>query len=280
MAQHAVDQVLQHRRAAAVELAARPLPWMMRTQPMPCCVQSARNSRSSDSRLQRVQAVQVELFLRRLVRRGAAAGSVSGGSRSRAVAQRIARLPSVCSSSAAGIRRAPRLRRARAIRARRPRLAARRAAAAAPRQPAARGPIACAEQVGVVGDRRIGACVEPSGARRRRAATASSCGAKGAAGRSAIMAAPPTPAVRSTRRRQKSHASSGQQRRRRRRPRHPRPCAGICASRPRGAVVAPDRDRSGASNSLTLDQPMRVDAARRADLTAWPARRPTACTWR
>jgi 5'-nucleotidase len=48
----------------------------------------------------------------------------------------------------------------------------------------------------------------------------------------------------------------------------------------RVTVVAPDRDRSGASNSLTLDGPIRVIELEATGATASPARRPTACTWR
>ena len=45
-------------------------------------------------------------------------------------------------------------------------------------------------------------------------------------------------------------------------------------------VVAPDRDRSGASNSLTLDVPVRVVQLDEHDLARRTARPPTACTWR
>ena len=45
-------------------------------------------------------------------------------------------------------------------------------------------------------------------------------------------------------------------------------------------VVAPDRDRSGASNSLTLDQPIRVMRTRGRIAIASPARQPIACIWR
>ena len=52
------------------------------------------------------------------------------------------------------------------------------------------------------------------------------------------------------------------------------------AIRPLGAVtvVAPDRNRSGASNSLTLDVPVRA-ARYDTDAITSTARRPTACTW-
>jgi 5'/3'-nucleotidase SurE len=44
-------------------------------------------------------------------------------------------------------------------------------------------------------------------------------------------------------------------------------------------VVAPERDRSGASNSLTLDRRCRSGARRTASTTS-TARLPTACIWR
>lgn len=58
----------------------------------------------------------------------------------------------------------------------------------------------------------------------------------------------------------------------------------------RVTVVAPDRDRSGASNSLTLDQPIRVEAledgrykvlARPQTASMWPSRvfYPMSPTW-
>ena len=43
-------------------------------------------------------------------------------------------------------------------------------------------------------------------------------------------------------------------------------------------VVAPDRDRSGASNSLTLDLPIRVKHLDHYTCSV-AARPPTACTW-
>lgn len=43
-------------------------------------------------------------------------------------------------------------------------------------------------------------------------------------------------------------------------------------------VVAPDRDRSGASNSLTLDQPIRVKRTAEDRFEAWLALPPIACT--
>ena len=44
-------------------------------------------------------------------------------------------------------------------------------------------------------------------------------------------------------------------------------------------VVAPDRNRSGAGNSLTLDAPLRLMRFRARVCTSWPGHRPTACTW-
>ncbi len=43
-------------------------------------------------------------------------------------------------------------------------------------------------------------------------------------------------------------------------------------------VVAPDRDKSGASNSLTLTRPLRFRRSITAS-TASTARRPTVCIW-
>jgi len=43
-------------------------------------------------------------------------------------------------------------------------------------------------------------------------------------------------------------------------------------------VVAPDRDRSGASNSLTLDLPIRIRQLDERTIAS-TARPPTACTW-
>ena len=51
---------------------------------------------------------------------------------------------------------------------------------------------------------------------------------------------------------------TGQQRRRLPRRGHPRGCARRSSTLAEVTVVAPDRNRSGASNSLTLDVPLRV----------------------
>ena len=45
-------------------------------------------------------------------------------------------------------------------------------------------------------------------------------------------------------------------------------------------VVAPDRNRSGAGNSLTLDVPLRLFWSEAGRVLRGRARRPTACTWR
>ena len=45
-------------------------------------------------------------------------------------------------------------------------------------------------------------------------------------------------------------------------------------------VVAPERDRSGASNSLTLDRPLTVRTRAQRLPASSTARRPTACTSR
>jgi len=44
-------------------------------------------------------------------------------------------------------------------------------------------------------------------------------------------------------------------------------------------VVAPEQNRSGASNSLTLDRPLHLKTAATAFITSM-ARRPIACIWR